>query len=75
MGATLYVYRFLGQNLFLRMGVNGGERPACPTLFDEVVEIPVIEKGDPPPKQMTRTVPMVADWLSDLVEEGGDGYE
>ena len=71
--ATLYAYRWRGRAVFLRMTVDGhaqhSQPPPCPRLYDEVVEIPVVAAGQPPPQRRTRRIPIVGDWLSDLVAE------
>ena len=69
--ATLYVYRWRGRSVFMRLGTHGGGRPGCPVLYDAVYEVPVVQAGEPPPRARMRRVPLVADWLADLVEEEG----
>lgn len=75
--AILYAYRWRGRVVYLRMIVDGyaenAKPPPCPVLFDEVVEIPVIAAGQPPPQRRTRRIPIVGDWLSDLVAEEPEG--
>lgn len=63
----LYVYRFQGRIVALRLGYNGS--PPCSRLYTDVVEIPVVDKESPPPKGRVRVTPLVADWLEDLVDD------
>lgn len=65
---TLYVYRWMGKPVFVRLKVAPGPRPACPVLFDDVMEIPVVEAGHRPLGVRTRRIPLVADWLLDVTE-------
>lgn len=63
----LYVYQWRGRPVFMRLAFNG--RPPCQRLYDEVIEIPVVARGERPAVAGVRRVHLVADWLSDLVEE------
>ena len=65
----LLVYRWRGRPIFLRLSLAREGLPPCPRLYDEVMEIPVVNRGDPAPAARTRSVPLVADWLEDLLEE------
>lgn len=42
--------------------------PECPRLYDAVVAIPVVARGDPPPDRHPTRISLVADWLLDIVE-------
>ena len=65
----LFVYQWQGVPVFMRISLNGDPTPPCPYLYDEVVEIPVVNAGDPPPVATTRQTPLIADWLADLFDE------
>jgi hypothetical protein len=65
--STLYLFRWRGRTVFLRLAFDG--RPPCPRLYDEVIEIPVVARGEQPAAPGMRVVPLVADWLADLTQE------
>ena len=65
----LFVYQWQGAPVFMRISLNGGSTPPCPYLYDEVIEIPVVNAGDPPPPAKPRHTPLVADWLADIFED------
>ena len=66
---TLYVFRWMGRPVYLRLKMAPGPRPGCPRLFDEVFEVPVVAAGMPAPLGVrTRRYSCVADWLVDVVD-------
>lgn len=78
--ALLYMYRWQGRLVFMRMVLNGaaavvadgGRWPACCVLYDEVFAIPVVASGEPAPVERTSRVPLVADWLVDVLDASGE---
>lgn len=68
---VLWVFRWQERPVFLRVTVGGGGCPPCPRLYDDVIAVPVVPNGARRPVGCrARRFVAVADWLSDLVEEG-----
>jgi predicted DNA-binding protein YlxM (UPF0122 family) len=65
--STLYIYSFQSQPIYLRLSFNGC--PPCPHLYDEITAIPIVDARSEPPQQRTRQIPLVGDWLADLLED------
>ncbi len=56
--------------VFWRLSQGDGRKlPACPCLFDEVLEVPVVPAGQVPENPGLRRRVCVADWLGDGMED------
>lgn len=65
---VLWVFRWRGRPVFMRVTVGGGGRPPCPRLYDDVIAIPVVPSGGRKPVGCKpRRFVAVADWLQDIV--------
>jgi len=67
---TLYIYTWRGRPVGVRFTLKGLPQPDdCPQLYDALWEIPVVEAGTEPDGRHTRYVPILGDWLGDILEE------
>jgi hypothetical protein len=63
----LFLFRWCGKHVFIRILLDGAGLPPCPVRWDECWEIPVLPSGQQPAAgdEMRRHVPVAA-WLADL---------